>query len=541
MGENLRKNEDEERRKRIEKARQRRAKRQTHSLNKEIVAEKEDVSAMELEIEEATGNKISKVIGIVLCAIQFITSCIFIGAVMKLNMLPDKYVAAGGVVLFVLFGVILAGQILSKKHGIIGKILSVILTGVLIVASLFVFKASSTVTEMTGAEVKLDSMVVAVLVDDEAEDILDATDYTFGVQGTEEVEGLEGHAATMVEEIESQVGTSIKTIEYTNLSDQITALQNNEVQAIIYNEAYLEIIEDEEPGITDTLKVIYEYGIEVAVEVTVAAEPVLVSQEPFSVYISGIDVYGSITTNSRSDVNIIATVNPETHQVLLVTTPRDYYVILPGVTGSSKDKLTHAGIYGVDVSMATLEAVYDIELDFYARVNFTSLINMVDALGGISVYSSESFTTTAHEGIVVDVVEGYNYFTGTEALMFARERYNVSGGDFQRGENQLEVIKGMIEKVTSPSIITSAYDLLDSVSGSLDTNMSTDQIQTLIKNQLTDGAEWTIITMSAEGTTGSEMCYSYSGGELSIVYPNYDSVAEISEAIQAVLDGEILE
>ncbi len=528
MRENLQKNEDEERRKRIEKAREKRAKRQSRKSDKIKFAD-----------EEPRDNKVSKIIGIILCVMQLVVSCVFVGAVMKLNMLPDKYVIAGAIVLVILCGSILASQILSKGYGVAGKCFSVLIIVILIIASVFLFKANNTVTEIAGAEMKLDSMVVAVLVEDEAEDILDAVDYTFGVQGTDEVEGLEGNAAIVVEAIEEQVGSSIKIIEYASLSEQLVALQNNEVQAIIYNEAYLEIIEDEESGITDTLKVIYEYGIEIMVEVTVAEVPVEVSQEAFTVYISGIDVYGSITTNSRSDVNIIATINPETHQILLVTTPRDYYVTFPGVTGSAKDKLTHAGIYGVDVSMETLEELYGIEIDFYARVNFTSLINMVDALGGITVYSSETFTTREHEGIVVDVVEGYNDFTGTEALMFARERYNISGGDFQRGENQMEVIKAMIEKVTSPAIVTSAYNLLESVSGSVDTNMSTDQIQTLIKNQLADGAEWTIITMSADGTTGSEMCYSYSGGELSIVYPDEESVAEISEAIQAVLDGEI--
>ena len=266
-----------------------------------------------------------------------------------------------------------------------------------------------------------------------------------------------------------------------------------------------------------------------------------VKDETFTVYISGIDVYGAIETNSRSDVNIIATVNPTTHQVLLVTTPRDYYVEIPGISGGQKDKLTHAGVYGVDASMATLEQLYDTEIDFYARVNFTSLIEMVDALGGVDVESEYAFTTSADSGMVMNVVQGINHFNGKQALAFSRERMNVPGGDNQRGKDQQAVITAMIKKMVSPAILTGANGIISSVSGNVDTNMSEEQIQNLIKKQLAEGASWNIKSVAAEGTGDNQLCYSYSGMPLYVMQPDQAVVDMIKSEINAVENGETLE
>lgn len=496
--------------------------------------------------DEKSSGKLNTVVAIVFCTLQFLASAVFTVAIIELNLLPTNYVmaAVGAIVVFFIISVVLQVFVKIKWLQWSSRILSVLISIVLVVMSFYILKTSSTLSTITSEQtVKLDNMVVAVLADDSAESIVDAADYTFAVQGNEEIaglDGLDGNVEIVVNEIESELGQELEIIEYASLSEQLVALGNGEVQAIIYNEAYMGIIEDEDSDNALELNVIYQYGIEIVMETkAVESEFVDVGSEAFSVYISGIDVYGAITTNSRSDVNIIATVNPETHQILLVTTPRDSYLEFQGVTGELKDKLTHAGIYGVDVSVATLEQLYDTEIEFYTRVNFTSLVNMVDALGGITVYSEQAFQSSHIDELYV--VEGYNDFTGEEALAFSRERYNVDGGDYQRGENQQEVVRAMIEKVTSPSIITGASQLLESVSGNIDTNMSTDQIQTLIKNQIDDGLSWDIIMMSAEGTGGSEMCYSYSGGELFVTYLSDESVAEISEAIQKVLNGEIIE
>ena len=235
---------------------------------------------------------------------------------------------------------------------------------------------------------------------------------------------------------------------------------------------------------------------------------------------------------------LFRSVNPNTHQVLLVTTPRDYYVQIPGISGDMRDKLTHAGIYGVDASMSTLGQLYNTSIEFYARVNFTSLVEMVDALGGIDVISEQAFTTSDDSGLVMDVIHGENHFNGEQALAFARERQNVDGGDFQRGRNQQAVITAMIKKAISPAILTGANGLLNSVSGNVDTNMSTEQIQTLVKNQLSEGGAWNIKSMSAEGMGDTQECFSMVGTPLYVTQPDQNSVAAIQTAIAAVKAGE---
>lgn len=266
-----------------------------------------------------------------------------------------------------------------------------------------------------------------------------------------------------------------------------------------------------------------------------------VKNEPFSVYLSGIDVYGDVSKKSRSDVNIIATVNPETKQILLTTTPRDFYVEIPGVSKGQKDKLTHAGIYGVDASIRTLEKLYDTEIPFYARINFTSLIEIVDKLGGVDVYSEYAFKTGTDAGKVMSVSKGMNHFDGKEALAFSRERKNLPGGDNQRGKNQQAVITAMIKKMVSPSMLIKANGIIDSVSGNVETNMSKKQIQSLIKMQLSDGGSWNVYSVAAEGTGAKSSCYSSGSTLLYVTKPNQGSVEKIKDLINRVENGEILE
>ena len=258
--------------------------------------------------------------------------------------------------------------------------------------------------------------------------------------------------------------------------------------------------------------------------------------DTFAMYISGIDVYGDIGTTSRSDVNIIAVVNTKTHQVLLITTPRDYYVPIPTISGDERDKLTHAGIYGVEASVATLEQLYEMNIDYYTRVNFTSVVKIVDALGGVSVYSNQSFTTGN-----LTIHEGYNDLNGEQALAFSRERHNVEGGDFQRGKNQQEVIKGIIRKAISPAILLGANDILNSISGNVDTNMPTEAIQNLIKEQLDTKASWNIKSMAAVGTGDSQTCYSIPNSQVYVAWPDQTSIDEIKAAVEAVENGEMLD
>lgn len=261
-----------------------------------------------------------------------------------------------------------------------------------------------------------------------------------------------------------------------------------------------------------------------------------VTKQPFNVYISGIDVYGDLEQESRSDVNLIATINPKTHKILLTTTPRDYYVTIPGVSGESKDKLTHAGNYGVNTSMATLENLYNTEIPFYIRVNFTSVEEIVDVMGGIDVESELAFTTSKAAGEVVDVKEGMNHFNGKQALAFVRERKALATGDNQRGKNQQALLTALIKKTMSPMILLRANSMINSVAGNADTNLSEEQIKSLIRMQIGEMEGWDIESIAAEGDdTGKQYCYSYSGGPLYVTVPYERSVEEIQNKMEEVL------
>ena len=262
-----------------------------------------------------------------------------------------------------------------------------------------------------------------------------------------------------------------------------------------------------------------------------------VTASPFNVYISGIDVYGEIKQDSRSDVNLIATINPKTHRILLVTTPRDYYVPIPGISDGQNDKLTHAGIYGIDASVATLENLYETEIPFYVRVNFTSVEEIVDVMGGVNVESELAFTTGKESGAIVEVQEGHNHFSGKEALAFVRERHALADGDNQRGKNQQALLTGLIKKAMSPMILFRANGMINSIVGNAETNMSEKQIKSLVRMQLEDMKGWEIESIAATGDdSGQQYCYSHDGGPLYVTVPDWGSVNEIIGKISSYME-----
>lgn len=481
-----------------------------------------------------------KRIGLIIAAVQAFASVIFIVMLLVLNMLPVKYVGIIIIILLLLFLLTLVIQTKAKKKSIISKVVSVLLSIVLLFGSFYVYKANGAVAEISGGEYKIDNIVVAVLKNDPAEKIEDAKDYSFGVQYTMSGDNIRDAVTTINEEL----GSEIKTQEYKNLSEQAEAFHEGEVKAIVYNEGYTGLLEEVFEGYSDNVRIIYTHSIKTLLDNDAAQ--VDITDDTFSVFISGIDVYGPIETNSRSDVNIIATVNTKSHQVLLTTTPRDFYVEIPEISGGTRDKLTHAGIYGVDASMATLSRLYDMDIDFYARVNFTSLVEIVDVLGGIDVYSEYEFETSADTnwdmgGTPLYVQQGYNTFNGEQALMFSRERQNIPGGDNQRGKNQQAVITAIIKKMISPTILVNANGLINSVSGNVETNMSQEQIQKLIKTQLSEGGAWNIYSVAASGTGSSEICFSGGDMLLSVIWPDETSVNMIQDLVDRVEQGEVLE
>ena len=261
-----------------------------------------------------------------------------------------------------------------------------------------------------------------------------------------------------------------------------------------------------------------------------------VDKDAFCVYFSGIDTFGSVTVRSRSDVNIIGVVNNKTKTVLLVSTPRDYFVEIAGTNGK-KDKLTHAGIYGIDVSMETLEMLYNTDISYYVRINFSGFQDIIDTLGGVDVYSEHDFVSETEEG-TYSYTEGVNHLNGEEALGFARARYAFIDGDRQRGRNQMQVIKATIEKLESPETLKNYANLMDSMSGSFQTDMTKDNIGYLVQSTLDDG-NWKILTYSVSGSDAEEVCYSL-GAEAYVMQPNQSDVTYGNELISRVLSGEIL-
>ena len=279
-----------------------------------------------------------------------------------------------------------------------------------------------------------------------------------------------------------------------------------------------------------TVQVPDNFGQESETEQTVI--PVEIDKKIFTVYISGIDCYGKVTRKSRSDVNIIATVNVETGQILLVSTPRDYYVPL-SISNGIKDKLTHAGIYGINCSRETLEMLYDIDIDYYFRLNFDGFQNIINELGGITVYSNYAFKVQEATS-----VKGWNEVNGRKALLFARERKSVPGGDRQRGKQQMEVIRAVIDKATSPAMITNYSNVMKSISGCFQTDMAYDNITDLIQNQFSKGIKWNIVSYSVDGTGTHAKTYSLSS-KAYVMVPKTETVEKAKELMLATRNGEI--
>ena len=269
------------------------------------------------------------------------------------------------------------------------------------------------------------------------------------------------------------------------------------------------------------------------------AEANKITKEPFVVYLSGVDNRGELTENARSDVNILAVVNPVTKQAALINTPRDYYVDLAGT--ESKDKLTHAGLYGVETSMATLGNLFGVDVDHYIRINFAGFISIIDAIGGVDVYSDQAFTSVGSPGYYdpTTFAEGWNHLDGKSALAFARERHAFKTGDIQRGINQMKVIDAMANKLKSPTLLMSFSKLMDAAADCFVTSFSQEQISALVRMQLGDLASWDIQSYTVTGSGAkSSKCYSAKGQSLYVMKPDENSVNEAKALIAAVLGGE---
>ena len=434
-------------------------------------------------------NKYVRISGRVLFILQVIISLIMIFTVGRTGMLPWKYMVLIFAVLALLAAVTFMLNLKrNRKVRLVGIGISTVVIIFVLVFTRY-FRTMGLISSGDNAQ-KTDNMVVVVRANDPAEVLMDAKEYKFAVHGASS-----GASGEMISDIESAISNKIKVEEYSSDVEAARALLEGKADAAIYNKAYV--------------------------------------GEPFNVLISGIDVYGDISQTSRSDVNIIVTVNPKTKKVLLTSTPRDYFVPIPEVSGGVRDKLTHAGIYGVDASMRTLEELYGIDITYFVRVNFDTLIKLVDAMDGLDVYVEYPFDAYTDE---YHFDKGWHDMFGDQVLAFCRERYSYADGDNQRGRNQEQVLKALIEKLISPAILPHYAEILDSLDGFFQMNIPQEKIAELVNMQLTDNAHWDIMKQSAEqGESALETTYSAGSTPLYIMWPDDASVKVNTARIEMIM------
>lgn len=461
----------------------------------------------------------------VMSIVLLISTVIFLIALFRLDILGIKYM------LFLIAGIILIEAFLlfvwNKRFKVIIKVpflvIGLVLTGAFWFGTYNVNLAATVVSRIVSAAVKEEKYEVYVLANSEYESVESISKTNLGIYDNkadsleEAVRMLKKHATFKSE----------KT--YDDIEEMLNEGVEKKIDAFYISSSMTELIKEEYGELFEQFKLLGDYTV--STEETIKKSDIKVTEEPFLVYISGIDTYGSIGSVSRSDVNILVAVNPKTHKILLVNTPRDYYVKLH--SKKAYDKLTHAGIYGVEESMNTLSDLYVTDVDFYFKVNFSSLIKVVDTLGGVTVDSKYNFSYDGY-----NFKKGSNRLNGAAALAFSRCRKELPLGDISRGENQEAVLKALIEKATSPNIISKYVSILDTLSKNFVTNMSEEDIYSLAKMQINDNPKWEIEVQNARGTDSSKTTYSAGKTKLYVMEPEEESVTEVKLKLNEILEED---
>ncbi len=488
--------------------------------------------------KKARVDRTLKLVGYIFCGLMFLVGLITLYFVMRLKMVPGKYVLAAAIGLLAVTVLFIALQH-WRMSGIVTKALSLILIVVMLLGCAYLRYTRSKVDDMTGVATQVDNIQVYVLKDDPAQNVVDAKDYNFGILTTLDRENTN----QVVADIIGEVGSSITTTEKEDVFSLVDSLYNGEVKVIILNSAYEGYFASAEgyEDFPDRVRSIAIHDIKKEVEETTENEEYLKSNDNvFTIYISGVDSRSSVNANSNSDVNILMTVNKDTHQILLITTPRDFYVPL-SISNGAKDKLTHAGGHGIDVSKDTLAMLYEVNVDDYLRINFAGFEKIVNSLGGITVWSDYAFYEETEESGSVTVQQGWNTFDGRQALVFARTRHAFADGDRQRGKNQLLVIEAIMDKALSPDVLKNYTTLLDAISDCMVTSMSYDEIADLVREQLNNGGGWDIQKYSVNGFDSSNTTWSTGGQYLYVMEPDYDTVNQAKEYLQKMYNGEVID
>ena len=479
----------------------------------------------------------------IVASVQLLVQVLTLIFVLRLNMLPTEYIVVLilGMVLLLEATAMLMFIPVKDRIRLWRKIVSCVLAAAImagcVFASRFAWKTYHFVDEISGGNfIATKAIRVLVLNESPAQKLADTKGCTYGVMPDYDAE----HTQQMVTAVKTETGGSASFTNYQQITAMVDALYNGQLDALILHDASISLLVEQD-GYQDFMsraRILHTLTIEEKVEVNVQPPREDLPKSCFIIYISGSDTRSKILDVSRSDVNILAVVNPNTKQILLVNTPRDYYIPHPNSKNGSMDKLTHCGNSGVGCSIKALETLYDAKIDYYAQINFTGFEKLVDAIGGITVYSDQSFYTVEGGSYIQ---KGENQLNGEKALQFARERYNLRGGDNDRGKNQMKIIKAIVEKLTSSSaLITNYADILKSLEKMFVTNFHMEEISDLVKMQLSDMATWDVQSYAVTGKGSSEWCYSWSDYQLSVTIPDQATVDYAQTLIDRVLAGQKL-
>ena len=488
-------------------------------------------------------NKVLRGIGIVLSILLVVASFYLLYQLIKINVLPTKLLFLITII-FVLLDAIFALLLCFYTRAIVSKIICVVITLVLVFGSClggyYISKTGSLLTNITNVT-KHAKNTVSVVVK-QSSDVKNKSQLNGLSVGTLRTIGTQGSSKALKEL--SKDGIVMNQSEYDSLSAMLEAFYNGEVDSIIINESSRSQILDMESyaDFDNNTRVVYQTSYKV--ENTDKANAVTdITSKPFNVLISGSDTRGGFDENGRSDVIMVATVNPKTSTVLLTSVPRDYYVstacdAADGCMQGALDKITHTGIHGTNTTKRTVEQLLGIDINYTFKVGFDAVTELVDAVGGVDVtvapgYAVDHFACMYN----LSVHEGVNHLNGEQALAFARERYAYTEGDRQRTKNQQLVLMGIVDKITSPAIVQNYSSIMDAMSNTFSTTMSSSEISDLIKYQINNNPKWKMEQYMVDGTGDTLMCAEL-GDAASVMVPDQSTVKMAKDKINAVLAGK---
>lgn len=480
------------------------------------------------------------------------------------NMIPVRLFLLGIIALtliWVLEGVLFFSGMRAQKgkhpgrfRRVVAWILVVLMILGCLASAIATRKLRHTIDAVTSTQNPVSTYAVYVLKEDEAQTLDDAVDYDFGVTMSYDAE----NTRAAVKQLRTYYNGTLKSENFETILDMVDALYHKDVGAILLCKEYVPLMEDldEYESYSDDTRILCEFTVEqdLSTSQNLPAstdpesdqtdpfslsnlEPVKdITQDPFVIYLSGSDTRSALLTRSNSDVNILVIVNPKTKQILLLNTPRDYYIPNPAGNGAL-DKLTHCGVYGTGCSVQALSDLYHVPINYYAQINFAGFEKLIDAIGGVTVESDYAFTTRHGH---FSIQKGTNYLNGEQALGFVRERYSFGSGDNQRGRNQMKLLTAVIKKLSASTLIMHYGQILDSLQGMFVTNVSSDQISELVKMQLSDGAEWNVKSYAVTGAGGSEITYSIPRMRVYVMFQDKDLVDRGINLVDRVINGEIL-